>query len=183
MPIYQPSEDSYLMQNALNDYLKIVKDKKIKILDMGTGCGIQAITCKELGYNNILTADINKEAVKLLKKQKIKAIQSNLFSKIPKKDKFDLIIYNPPYLPEDKYDNKADTTAGKQGHELIIKFLRQAKSHLKKEGTILLLFSSLSKPNVIKREAKKLGYKLNSLKKKRIFFEELLVYEIKNKIF
>ncbi|MEK6859802.1 MAG: HemK2/MTQ2 family protein methyltransferase, partial [Nanoarchaeota archaeon] len=150
----------------------------IKILDMGAGSGIQALVCRKLGFKNILAADINQKAVKQLKKQKIKAIRSNLFSKINKKQKFDLIIFNPPYLPEDKYDKKQDTTAGKQGYELIIRFLKQAKFHLNKEGTILLLFSSLSKPKIIIKKAKQLGYKLKPLNSKKLFFEKLYVYEI-----
>lgn len=183
--IYTPSEDSYLLQETLREFLKH-KDKKtnktIKILDMGSGSGIQAKTCKNLGFNNILTADINQEAVKHLKKQGFKSIKSHLFSKInkkQKKDKFNLIIFNPPYLPEHKYDKKPDTTAGKQGYELIIKFLKQARLHLNKNGVILLLFSSLSKPEIIKKQAKQMNYKIKLLNKKKLFFEELYVYELK----
>ena len=33
--IYQPAEDSYLLEKSLKDFLKN-KDKSIKILDMGT---------------------------------------------------------------------------------------------------------------------------------------------------
>ena len=45
---------------------------------MGSGSGIQALTCKKLGFKNILTADINPQAIKHLKKQNLKTIQSNL---------------------------------------------------------------------------------------------------------
>jgi len=204
MEIYEPAEDSYLLSNSVKDYLinlinphnknkSLSKGKsnikKIKILDMGSGSGIQAQTCKDLGFRNILAADINNEAVKLLKKQKINAIHSNLFSKLYKRKgdlsgeilvpiRFNLIIFNPPYLPEDKYDKKPDTTAGKKGYELIIKFLKQAKSHLEKNGKILLLFSSLSNRDVIENTIKKLDFKFKLINKKRLFFEELFVYEI-----
>ena len=175
--IYEPAEDSYLLNETLKEFLKN-KDKNIKILDIGSGSGIQAKTCKKLGFKNILTADINKEAVKYLKKQGFKSIYSNLFSRIDKKQKFDLIIFNPPYLPEDKYDEEKDTTAGKRGYELILKFLRQAKLHLNKEGVILLLFSSLSKPEIINDYATKMKYKLKLLKKQKLFFEEIYVYSL-----
>ena len=94
--------------------------------------------------------------------------------------KFDFIIFNPPYLPEDKREpeeSKLQTTAGKKGYELILRFLDEAKHHLTKNGKIIILFSSLSKPLVIKKHAKK-KYKLKLLNKKKIFFEELYVYEI-----
>lgn len=177
--IYQPAEDSYLLSKTLKEFLNDLEDKNIKILDMGSGSGIQAQTVKKLGFNNIITADINSEAVKHLKKQGFKSVKSNLFLNINKKDKFNLIIFNPPYLPEDKYDKEPDTTAGKKGYELIIKFIKQAKEHLNKNGVILLLFSSLSKPDIIKSKAKQMKYKIKLLKKQKIFFEELYVYSLR----
>ncbi|MDP2926392.1 MAG: DUF2431 domain-containing protein [Nanoarchaeota archaeon] len=178
MTVYEPQEDSYLMQEELIKYLNNIENKNIFILDMGSGSGIQAKTCKDKGFNNILAADINPESVKALKKQKIKVIESNLFSNIQSNQKFDLIVFNPPYLPEDKYDKNFDTTAGKYGYELIIKFLKQAKPRLNKNGEILLLFSSLSKPNIIKKQAIDLGYDFKLLNKKNLFFEELNVCQL-----
>ena len=144
---------------------------------MGSGSGIQAKTCRESGFNNILTADITAEAVKFLKFKGFNAIKSDLFSNINKKQKFNLIIFNPPYLPENKYDKEKDTTAGKKGYEIIVMSLKQAKSHLEKNGKILLLISSLSKPDIIRKQAKKFGYKIKLLNQTNLFFEKLFVYE------
>ena len=177
--IYQPADDSYLLQETLEKFL-VDKNKNFKILDLGSGTGILAQTCKKFGFNNILTADIDEKAVDFLKNKGFKAIQSNLFSDINKNKKFNLIIFNPPYLPEDSrepQDSKLQTTAGKKGYELIIRFLKQAENYLLKNGVILLLFSSLSKPNIILKKAKELNYEFNLLARKKLFFEELFVYE------
>jgi len=188
MPIYQPLEDSYLLSETLKNYLKNkIKNKEInqeiKILDMGSGSGVQAEICKNLGFNNIICADMNSEAVNHLKKQGFKAVKTDLFSDINPKSKFGLIIFNPPYLPEDKKepeDSRINTTAGKKGCEIIIDFLEQAKSHLNKDASILLLFSSLSHPRMIINKAKDyLGYNMKLLSSKNLFFEELFVYELK----
>jgi len=198
MEIYEPAEDSYLLSISVKEYLTNLisnlnktsnskskqsqnnnKIKQISILDMGTGSGIQAKTCKELGFNNIFTADINQDSVKLLKSHGFRSIKSNLFSNINKRQKFNIIIFNPPYLPDDKLESKSSkiaTTAGKQGYEIIIEFLKQAKTHLNKNGIILLLFSSLSKPNIIKNKSKIMGYNFKLLNKQKLFFEELFVY-------
>jgi len=176
--IYKPEEDSYLLQESLITYLKD-KSKSISILDMGSGSGIQAKTCKSLKFKNIQTADINLEAIKHLRKQKLISLHSDLFSNI--KDKFDLIIFNPPYLPDDKREPKESklfTTAGKKGNEIIIEFLKQAKTHLKSNASILLLFSTLSKPKTILSKAKQLNYQYKKLNSKKLFFEELFVYEL-----
>jgi len=96
MSIYQPEQDSYLLSEEVKNYLTKIKNKEIKILDMGSGSGIQAKTCKELGFNNILCADINQEVVEFLGKQGFKVIKTNLFLNINKRQRFDLIIFNPP---------------------------------------------------------------------------------------
>jgi len=179
--IYPPSEDSYLLEAEVKKYLKNISDKSnFKVLDMGSGSGIQAKAAIQAGIlrKNIIAADINKEAIKELKKQRLPARKSNLFSNINKEKRFNLIIFNAPYLPEDKYDKEADTTAGKKGYEIILKFLRKAKSHLAKNAVILLLFSSLSKPEKILRYAKKRGYNSELLSEKSVgMMEKLFIWK------
>jgi release factor glutamine methyltransferase len=178
--IYQPEEDSYLFAETLKEYFKNKyknKNKNIQILDMGSGSGILIKTLIEegIGPKNLTLVDINKEAIKHLKKnfRKSKIINSDLFEKI--KGKFDLIIFNPPYLPLDKDEpvqSRLATTGGKYGGELISKFLNKAKKHLKSSGKILLLVSNHTKKIDFSKYHKKL------LKKKKLFFEELYIYEL-----
>ncbi|MDP2909403.1 MAG: methyltransferase [Nanoarchaeota archaeon] len=166
--IYEPAEDSFLLQKYVRKYAGG------KVLDVGTGLGIQAITALEK-TKDVLAVDINPEAVKLLKEKGIKAKVSNLFSNV--KGKFNLIIFNPPYLPEDKREPKDSaraTTGGKKGYELIEKFLKQAKSFLKKEGRILMVCSSLT--GDVEKLFKKYGYKSKKLEEEKYFFEKIYVY-------
>lgn len=172
--IYQPAEDSFLLTDFVKE--EITKNKIIEVLDMGSGSGIQAEISIKFGINpeNIVLVDINQEAIKHLKKKfpKSKIILSDLFSKIPKKSKFDLIIFNPPYLPDNKFDKEADTSGGNNGSKIINEFLKQAKHYLNKNGKILLLTSSFTKGIGWQDYGKKL------LGEKRIFFEELYVWEL-----
>ena len=182
--MYPPAEDSYFLREEVKKYLSTIsseKRKKSKVLDMGSGSGIQAEACLQAGVpkKNILAADLDKEVMLSLKKRGFRAIHSNLFSKI--KQKFDLIIFNPPYLPADPKEKGRDTTGGKKGYETILKFLWRAQSHLKKEGKIFLLFSSLSKPKIIKEYAKKY-YHLKEKSSKKLFFEELFVIELSHNL-
>lgn len=182
--MYHPREDSYMLEKEVKNFVSKLNKKqreKLKVLDIGSGSGIQALSCIKSGIKreNILCADIDSDCIKHLKKQKLNAIRSDLFSNISENMKFDLIIFNPPYLPKDKFDNKPDTTAGKRGNEIIIKFLRKAKKYLSKNGTISLLFSSLSKPKEILKLSEKLGYKNKKLSELGLFFEKLFVYEFK----
>ena len=180
--IYQPAEDSYLLKDVVRDFLSEQNNKNMKILDMGSGSGIQALACKDLGFENVLAVDINMEVVNYLKKKRLNTIESDLFSKIYEDNKFDLIIFNAPYLPEDERepeDIKLATAAGKKGYEIIIRFLKEAKEFLNENGQILLLFSSLSQPKIILNKANELGYNMRLLVSQMIPFEKLFVYEFK----
>lgn len=174
MEIYQPQEDSYLFVEFLEKYLK--KNKVNSYLDMGTATGILSDTAsKFIDKKNIIAADINPDAIKLLKKRKFNSIKTNLFSNI--KEKFDLITFNAPYLPFDPREPKSSqvaTTGGKNGDEISVEFLRQAKKHLNKNGRILLLISSLTPMEKIKK------FKHKIVTRKKIFMEELLILEFRN---
>lgn len=175
--MYFPAEDSYFLSEQLRKLLKKEK-KNIEILDMGSGSGIQSQTCIDFGFNRVLSADIEDKAIKHLKKQKLKAIKSDLFSNI--KIKFDLIIFNPPYLPESKFDKAKDTSGGKKGDETILKFLEQSKYHLNNQGKILLLLSSSTPKKRINKAIVKLKLKKEKLAVKKIFFETLEIFLLKH---
>ncbi len=166
--IYEAREDSELLQRWVK---KLVKGK---VLDMGTGSGIQALTALE-NTKEVLAADINQECVEYVKKKGINVVKSNLFSNIP--GAFDWIIFNPPYLPEDleePEDSKITTTGGVEGNEIILEFLQQAKEHLNPGGKILVVISSLT------GETEELftEYKWKCLETQKLFFEELYVFEL-----
>lgn len=173
--VYLPQEDSFLLSSTLKKETLKLKNKELKFLEIGAGSGIQLQTLLNFGIDNknIFACDINTEAVKQCKRQKFNCIKSNLFEKL--KGKYDWIIFNPPYLPEDKLEDeesKIATTGGEKGSEIINEFLRQAKGHLEKSGKIFLLTSSLTKGIKWK------GWKKKILSKKKLFFEEIYVWEI-----
>ena len=143
---------------------------------MGTGSGILAIESAKK-TSEVIAADIDNSIISALKKtappKNIIPIVSDLFSNI--KDKFDLIIFNPPYLPSTNIKH-IDLDGGKNGTQVITNFLKQAKAHLKKEGKILLLCSSLNKD--IEKLFKKHDYRYKKIDQAPLFFEKLYVYEL-----
>ena len=174
--IYEPSDDSFLLAKQVKKYAK-----NKRVLDIGSGSGIQALTAKKAKAKSVLASDINKYAVKHLSNLGINAIHSNLFSNIS--GRYDLIIFNPPYLPKDELEDEESsriTSGGKRGDELTIKFLKQAKKHLNKKGIILIIISSLSPFVRIENTMKRLNLKFKILESKNLFMERLSVLEITN---
>ncbi|MBS3160445.1 DUF2431 domain-containing protein [Candidatus Woesearchaeota archaeon] len=170
--MYERSEDSELLAKYVEEYAKG------KVLDIGTGSGIQAEAALRF-TKNVLAVDVDEESVNYVKKKGIKAKISDLFSNVA--GKFDLIIFNPPYLPDEKLEDeksKRITTGGKHGYEILEKFFSQANEHLNKNGKILIVFSSLTNKNKVNKLIKKNDFKFQLLESKKLFFEELYCYLI-----
>ena len=173
--IYLPLEDSLMLAKQVKKYAK-----NKKVLDMGSGDGIQAKAALNAGAKSILASDINHEVIKHLGDRDIKAILSDLFSNI--EDKFDLIIFNPPYLPRDKREDSESsriTSGGKKGDEIILRFLKSLNKHLTTEGVSLIVISSLTPKIRIIAEIKKQKLSHRVLSSQKFFFETLEVWEIK----
>ena len=178
--IYEPAEDSFMLAEFVKEYAK----QASKILDMGTGSGIQAETARKANKKvEIDAVDINEDAVNALSKNKnkINVFVSDLFSNV--KGKYDLIIFNAPYLPDDaeKEFNSPNWSGGKQGIEITLEFFKQSTNHLLKGGIILFTYSSLSNTNLMIKEITKQGLDLKNLTSKEFFYENLFVAEAKLK--
>ncbi len=177
--IYPPAEDSFLMSRILKEQMPemLKQNPNLKFLEIGAGSGIHLETALNLGIKkeNIFSSDIDKKSVSHCNLLGFNCIHSDLFENIL--GKFNLIIFNPPYLPEDSREPKISrraTTGGKKGNEIIIKFLEQAKSHLEKNGKIFLITSSLAEDV----NFEELGYNAKEIGCENLFFERLCIWEL-----
>ncbi len=174
MEIYEPREDSFLIQKYIAQYAKG------NVLDMCTGSGILARTAAQAKkVVSVAAVDLNSRAVAFVKQQKIpkiKVVHSDLFQNV--RAKFDLIICNPPYLPDDKKYPDLALDGGKHGYELTIRFLDDLNTHLKTDGKCLLLFSSLTKKEKIDEKINQELLTSKCLEQQSFSFETLYVYLI-----
>ena len=179
MTIYEPAEDSYLLQKHIVQYAQG------RVLDIGTGSGIQALTAiKNPQVREIIAVDTNPEAVLALNKKieeeylrKIKVLKGSLFE--PVEGKFNLIIFNPPYLPQDKGIVDQALYGGKHGWELSERFFREVTEYLFPDGIILFLFSSLTNKEKIDSIIQHQLLQAEEIDRQKLSFEELYIYAIR----
>ena len=147
MTVYQPREDSRLLAKKV---LEMDLDGE-KCLDMGTGTGIIAEKMVKSGAEKVLAVDVNPEAVeeaseKLEDHDEVEVKSSDLFENV--EGEFDLIAFNPPYLPGDDLDEDLEGReiwrGGDSGEEFTEEFLETAEDYLAENGRILFVVSSLS---------------------------------------
>ena len=173
--IYSPAEDSFLLEGEVR---KRARGKRV--LDVGSGSGIQARAAVEAGAREVLAVDTDKEVVDSLKDEKFEVLKSDLFENVS--GKFDLIVFNPPYLPADEredLDSAIATTGGERGDEIIVRFLREAGEHLEDDGKILLVVSSLTPMSRIREVLEEKGFKKKVVASEKMFMETIEVWGIK----
>ncbi len=98
---------------------------------------------------------------------------------LEKKILFDLIIFNPPYLPQDKGIEDKSIYGGIKGHETLERFFSKVGYYLKENGKILIVFSSLTKKEKVDELLRDYCFEFKHVDEKKLFFETLFVYLIK----
>src|SRR3990172_4795681 len=116
--VYEPSEDSFLLAEAA---LYEIENSE-KILEVGCGCGIISAVIEANTEAKVIGIDINPFAAVCSKQNGIEVIRGDLLNCI--RGKFDIIIFNPPYLPTGDRERTGDWLAasldgGNDGRRVI----------------------------------------------------------------
>ena len=183
--VYEPAEDSFLFAENIDI------EKNSEVLDVGTGCGILGIIAAEKA-SSVIAVDLNPYAVGCAKENaslnnllsKMAFIQTDLLTALKENAKFDLILFNAPYLPAE--ESEAESWIGRawaggvNGRQVIDRFLSQAPFHLKAYGRILLMQSTLAnvEETVSKLSERNLKASIKA-ERKLPFFETLTLIEAK----
>jgi len=180
--VYEPAEDTFLIADSLT---QIVKEGDT-LLDIGTGCGILAIIAAKKA-RKVIATDVNPYAVKCAKLNaktnrlapKIDVRLGDLFQPLQKTERFDLIVFNAPYLPSSKREQRTwlgrAWAGGPTGRQLIDRFIIEAPHYLKRNGKILLVQSSLAKIDETLEKFRKASLKAKVIAEKKVAFETIAV--------
>jgi len=170
-----PRPDTELI---VEQVLKIYpKDKKLQVLDIGTGSGCILLSILKERFNFYGTGiDISKKSINI---SKLNAKLLNLTSKVKffhssidnfKIGKYDLIVSNPPYieflslkyLEKDviNFEPKLALSGGFDGFSKIRKFISKAKTLIKKNGKFILEIG-FNQKNKVKKILIEEGFYIN----------------------
>ncbi len=175
--VYVPAEDSYL----LADNLQIKPGQSV--LEIGTGSGIVAMYASRL-TDKITVSDINSDACLLAERnfkdnniENIEILFGNLFE-VVKNRKFDVILFNTPYLPTEEDEVLDDTInyafdGGLNGRKVIDMFLNEVSDYLNDGGIVQMIQSSLSGNEETLNKFDELGFIAEIAATEHFFFEDI----------
>ncbi len=174
--VYEPAEDSFMLASAAESLTG-------SVLEVGCGSGIVSLACAKNGAT-VWGVDINPEAVRCARENaernrlsNARFMASDLFAAIPEQ-KFDAIVFNPPYLPTTKNERVRGPLndafdGGEDGRKVLDRFLGQFDSFLKPGGTLFLVQSSLNNEQKTRAMLEAAGYVVGVVASESFFFERL----------
>jgi len=178
--VYKPAEDTFLLAENL-----AVEEGDV-VLDMGTGCGILGILAAKKA-SEVVAVDVNPYAVQCARTNarrnqviaKMDILRGDLFEPLRADQRFDVILFNLPYLPSEAADPKEWIErawfGGTTGRRIIDRFICEAPRHLKKDGRILLIQSSLSGTEETVRRLEKAGFRVSIAAERKVAFERIVL--------
>jgi len=180
--VYPPSDDTFMLLDHLN------LSGEEYVLDIGTGTGILAIKCALRGCY-VVGIDVSRKAVRNAKfNAKINDVDHltcflccDATTALRDECDFDVIVMNPPYLPSTGHPciDEPLWDGGPDGTSLISRVIDDLDRLLDKNGRLYFVISSLSDFAKIISKLKVAGLNPAILAKKRLWFEELFLIEVK----
>jgi release factor glutamine methyltransferase len=167
--MYVPSDDTFLLADCIREY------SGRWALEIGVGSGI-LLNLLEKNFANVAGSDIDLRALEHCRGRS-GAMLACCDAASAFAGRFDLIVSNPPYLPDDKVK---DTTVhgGPKGIETTIHFIQSALPLLAHGGKMLLVVSSLADSSALDQLVTEKKMRKKVVKEKRMFYETLSVVEL-----
>lgn len=174
----------YFSSKIFAKFIETLNLKNKHILDLGTGSGIIALNAKRLGGISI-ASDISKLAIQnakinaKLNNLEIKIIRSDLFDDIPNKI-FDYIFINPPYYTKDPENDSDFAWYCGSDFQYYKKLFEQIVDFVNIDSNVFMILSDSCDLKSIKNVANQYEINFYTVLRKKVFFEQFFIFEIKN---
>ncbi len=159
------SETEELVGYVLGYYDEMFDGKTVDVVDVGTGSGNIAIALsKEESKMTVTATDISFDALEIAKQNainnlaKVTFYQGNMLDPLIEKGlKFDILVSNPPYIPDDEYveplvlDNEPNIAlfGGDKGMKFYTEIFENAKKVLKDKAIMAFEHSHKTKQEML----------------------------------
>ena len=155
-----------------------------RVLDLGTGSGIGAVFAAEHS-KHVVATDINPNAVRCAL---INALLNDVADKIDTRlgdlfepvegEKFDLILYNPPfYLGKARNWHEIAFKGGEGENHVCHKFFSNVANYLTPGGRVRMLWSTMADYPGMEEELMRNGLEIIKVEQRDILTEVVLIYE------
>lgn len=176
--IYEPAEDSQLL---LESAVESVGAEDL-VLEVGTGSGYVARELATETNARVIGSDINPRACQRAREAGITTLRTHLVAAF-RKDVFDVVLFNPPYLPAVEAAARDDwmesaLTAGETGRAVIEPFVETVGRVLAPGGSVFLIVSTLTGVEEVKATAEAAGFAVSTVENASFPFERLLVLRL-----
>lgn len=177
--VYEPHDDSFLLARVVE---QAVADGT-RFLEVGCGTGLVSMAAARAGAT-VTATDINPIAADLARrngKQNQLSVDAHEGDLIDGRGPFDVIAFNPPYLPtaEDERVQGPLNHAfdgGLSGNDVVLRFVEQLASADWQAKQVLVIHSSLSDPQPLIDAMAAAGYGSHDVAaEERHFMERLTV--------
>ena len=152
-----------------------------EVLDMGTGSGVCAVAAARHAHR-VVAVDINPAAVRCAAinaqlnqvEHKLELRHGDLFAPVAG-ERFDLILFNPPFLRGAPRD---DRDRAWRGTDVAERFAAGIQDHLKPGGSALVLLSTFGDAAHFLAEFRGRGLAISTLAERRYINERLAIFRL-----
>jgi release factor glutamine methyltransferase len=148
--VFKPRSDTWMLAAALAQAVR----PGARVLDLCTGSGALAVTAARHGAGDVVAVDVSRRSLLTVRMNarlngvRVRAVRGDLFGGVGAGERFDVIVSNPPYVPDatDELPSRGASRAwdaGRDGRVLLDRICREAPAHLAPGGVLLLVHSSV----------------------------------------
>jgi release factor glutamine methyltransferase len=167
--VYLPSDDTSTLAQVLTSY------SGARCLEIGFGSGaiLRSLTSR---FGLVVGTDVLSVAQAIDARGDAEVVLADRATCF-RPGTFDLIAFNPPYLPSEAVEDAA-VDGGEGGLEVPLAFLEDALRVLRTGGAVVLLLSDEADLEAFRRTCESKGLRVEEKARRRLFYETLVVFSI-----
>lgn len=154
--ILVPRPDTEVLVDEGLKFLEELGKETPEVMDLCSGSGCIGLSIAKNHPVHLTLSDLSEVAAETGRENAVslgldaRILQGDLFSPVPVGERFDLILSNPPYIPDDDipalspeisvYEPWGALSGGASGYEVYERLIREAPDYLNPGGLLLLEF-------------------------------------------